>query len=144
MLMGGSLLGQLANCLLAQGLGGMGVPDLERFGRALCLHWLWQEWTDDSKPWVGTEVPCKDIDRLLFNASTTITIRNGHKARFWHRAWLEGEASRYLAPNLFKLAHRKIGRSARNYTMGVGSDRCGRESQQLHKSENSSTCGLGC
>jgi hypothetical protein len=88
-------------------LGGMGVPDLERFGRALHLRWLWQEWTDDCKPWVGTEVPCKDIDRLLFNASTTITIRNGHKACFWHHAWLDGEAPRYLAPNLFKLVRRK-------------------------------------
>jgi hypothetical protein len=85
----------------------MGVPDLERFGRVLRLRWLWQEWTDDSKLWVGTKVSCKDIDRLLFNASTTIIIGNGHKAQFWHHAWLEGEALRYLVPNLFKLARRK-------------------------------------
>jgi hypothetical protein len=65
-------------------LGGMGVPDLERFRRALRLIWLWQEWVDDSKPWVGTEVPCNNTDRLHFNSSTTVTIRNGKKARFWH------------------------------------------------------------
>jgi len=47
------------------------------------------------------------IDRLLFNSSTTVTIGNGHKAQFWHHAWLEGEAPRYLAPNLFKLVRRK-------------------------------------
>jgi hypothetical protein len=62
--------------------GGMGVPDLERFERTLRLRWLWQEWTDDSKLLVETEVPCKDIHSLLFNASTTVTIGNGHKAQF--------------------------------------------------------------
>jgi hypothetical protein len=68
-------------------LGGLGV---ENFGRALCLRWLWQEWVHDSKPWTGTSLPCNDIDRLLFNVSTTITIGNGNKARFWHHNWLEG------------------------------------------------------
>ena len=56
---------------------------------------------------MGTEVPCNDTDRLLFNSSTTITIGNGNKARFWHHNWLEGEAPRYLAPQLFKLVRRK-------------------------------------
>jgi hypothetical protein len=31
-------------------LGELGVLDLEKFGRALSLRWLWQEWSDDSKP----------------------------------------------------------------------------------------------
>jgi hypothetical protein len=88
-------------------LGGMGVPDLERSRRALCLRWLWQEWGDGPKPWVGTEMPCNDTDRLLFNCSTTVTIGNGNKARFWHHGWLEGEAPRFLVPNLFKLVRRK-------------------------------------
>lgn len=32
-------------------LGRLGVLDLEMFGRVLRLRSLWQEWTDDSKPW---------------------------------------------------------------------------------------------
>ena len=76
-------------------LGGMGVPDLDKFGRALRLRWLWQEWGDDPKPWVGTDVPCNNIDRLLFNASTRVTIGDGNRARFWHHSWLDGEAPRY-------------------------------------------------
>jgi hypothetical protein len=85
----------------------MGVPDLDRFGRALRLRWLWQEWGDDPKPWVGTNMSCNDMDRLLFNASTRVTIGDGNRARFWHHSWLEGEAPRYLAPNLFKLVRKK-------------------------------------
>jgi hypothetical protein len=54
-----------------------------------------------------TEVPYNDTDRLLINSSTTVTIGNGDKAYFWHHNWLEGEAPRYLAPQLFKLVHMK-------------------------------------
>jgi hypothetical protein len=63
-------------------LGGLGVPDLDRFGRALWLCWLWQEWVEESKPWIGSELPCSDIDRLLFNSSIKITLGDGAKTRF--------------------------------------------------------------
>ena len=66
-----------------------------------------QDWMEDSKPWVGMDLPCNDIDCLLFNSSTTINLGDGAKARFWHNNWLEGQAPRYLAPNLFQLARRK-------------------------------------
>jgi hypothetical protein len=46
--------------------GGLGIPDLDKFGRALRLRWLWLEWTDSSRPWSGTDVPCNREDRLLF------------------------------------------------------------------------------
>lgn len=88
-------------------LGGLGVPDLDKFGRALRLRWLWQEWVEDSKPWLGFELPCNDVDRLLFNASIIITVGDGAKTRFWHHNWLDGVAPRYLAPNLFRLVSRK-------------------------------------
>jgi hypothetical protein len=62
---------------------------------------------EESKPWLGSELPCSDVDCILFNSSITITLGDGAKARFWHHNWLEGEAPRYLASNLFKLAPRK-------------------------------------
>jgi hypothetical protein len=71
-------------------LGGLGIPDLAKFGRALRLQWLWQEWVDESKPWAGAELPCNETDRLLFNSSTIITIGDGAKACFWHNSWFEG------------------------------------------------------
>jgi hypothetical protein len=62
---------------------------------------------DPSKLWAGSELPCKPTDRLLFNASTIVTVENGTKAQFWHHSWLEGEAPRNLAPQLFELVRRK-------------------------------------
>lgn len=52
-------------------------------------------------------MPCNDIDKQLFRASTKVTVGNGETARFWESSWLEGRAPRDLAPNLFKLAWRK-------------------------------------
>lgn len=61
----------------------------------------------DSKPWVGSDLPCNKADRLLFNASTIVTVGDGQKARFWHNSWLEREVPRNLAPHLFQLVRRK-------------------------------------
>jgi hypothetical protein len=33
-----------------KGMGGLGILELERFARALCFRWLWQEWTALEKP----------------------------------------------------------------------------------------------
>ena len=88
-------------------LRGLGVLNLEKFSRALRLRWLWQEWTDSSKPWEGLQVPCNKLDRLLFQASTTVTIGSGVKAKFWHHSRLDGEAPLNLALHLFELVRRK-------------------------------------
>lgn len=62
--------------------------DLELFSRALRLRWLWFQWFDPDHPWVGTEVPCNEVDKQLFWASTVVTLGNGSKARFWEFPWL--------------------------------------------------------
>lgn len=51
---------------------GLGILDLEKFAAALHLRWLWLEWTDDSKSWIGLGNPCTDDDRDLFVAATTV------------------------------------------------------------------------
>ena len=88
-------------------LGGLGVMDLERFSRALRLRWLWYEWKDKQRPWIGTSVPCDSIDSGLFDACTSITIGKGDTAKFWTSIWLDGEAPVKIAPNLFKLSRLK-------------------------------------
>lgn len=94
---GGHCLVRWTNVQKPEDFGRLGVLDLERFSRALRLRWLW----------VGGEVPCNDLDKLLFRPSTRVSVGNGHKASFWHSSWVHGQAPRDLTPNLFKLAWRK-------------------------------------
>ena len=62
--------------------GGLGVLNLEKFATALRLRWLWFEWADPPKTWMGMETPCSNSDRDLFSASTIVTIGDGKKAKF--------------------------------------------------------------
>ena len=71
----------LKTCLPTE-LGGLGILDLERFGRALRLLWLWYAWTNPEKPWAGSELPVDDTDRALFAAATRFQVHNGRKALF--------------------------------------------------------------
>jgi mannosylglycoprotein endo-beta-mannosidase len=88
-------------------IGGLGVIDLELFSRALRLRWLWYQWVDPDRPWVGTEVPCSDLDKQLFKISTAVTIGDGRTARFWESAWINGQAPRDIAPSIYLLEWRK-------------------------------------
>ena len=88
-------------------LGGLGVLDLERFGRALRLRWPWLAWTDETRPWRGMATPCDDIDMELFRASTVVTLADGAKCLFWLDAWAQGGALRHQFPELFAIATRK-------------------------------------
>jgi hypothetical protein len=75
--------------------------------RALRLRWLWKSWTGEDHPWKGFDVPCNLTDRLLFSASTIVTVGDGKTAKFWHDSWLDDMAPRNLAPHLFELVSRK-------------------------------------
>ena len=87
--------------------GGLGVLDLEKFSRALRIRWLWYRWVDPDRPWVGSPVPCSEVDKQLFRCSTQVTLGNGRTALFWESPWGGGRAPRDLAPQLYKLAWRK-------------------------------------
>ena len=64
-------------------------------------------WMSTARVKSGSEVPCKPVDRLLFNASTIVTVGDGMKTQFWHHSWLDGEVPRNLATYLFELVRRK-------------------------------------
>jgi hypothetical protein len=64
-------------------LGGLGVLDLEAFSRALRLGWLWYQWVEPDRPWVGSDVPCVEVDKQLFRASTQVPVGNRQRAWFW-------------------------------------------------------------
>jgi hypothetical protein len=88
-------------------VGGLGIKNLVAFSRALRLRWLWFQWQDVDRPWMGTEVPCDAMDKHLFSACTKIELGNGEKCRFWSDRWLDGLMPQLIAPLLFPVARRK-------------------------------------
>jgi hypothetical protein len=87
--------------------GGLGVLNLPKFASALRLRWLWNEWDETPKPWVGLGNPCTSKDHDLFAAATVVNIGNGEKALFWESAWLNGMRPKDWAPKLFDIARRR-------------------------------------
>jgi mannosylglycoprotein endo-beta-mannosidase len=92
---------------LPTALGGLGVLNMEIFTRALRLRWLWHEWKDPTKPWVGLETPCDETDKLLFTAATKITIGDGNTIRFWESAWLDGQRPKDSMPLVYAISKKR-------------------------------------
>ena len=89
-------------------LGGLGVADLEKFGRTLRLRWAWLAWTDDSRPWIGGRLPCMATDMDLFRASMTITLGDGKRSLFWHDPWCHSGPLKPQLPEPLRDCHQKI------------------------------------
>lgn len=87
--------------------GGLGIMDLEKFGRALRLRWLWLAWKSPERPWVGTELPCDASDRALFASATKIEVGDGRTASFWHYCWINTETLASLFPKTYKRYRKK-------------------------------------
>jgi len=87
--------------------GGFEIMNLKFFSSALRMRWLWSEWKDDSKPWVGLGSPCTTHDKELFAAATRMTIGNGKKGSFWESSWLDGLRPKDVAPQIFELSKKK-------------------------------------
>jgi len=87
-------------------MGGLGIKDLDKFGRSLHLRWLWNNW-DPQKPWRKLKIIEDAIDRDFFFASTEVDVGNGVDTPFWEAQWCFGKAPRNTAPNLFGLAKQK-------------------------------------
>jgi hypothetical protein len=59
------------------------VLDLERFGWALRIRWLWLQKTDTSRPWAGLSVMIPMKARALFDMAVYTTVGNGRSTKFW-------------------------------------------------------------
>ena len=89
-------------------LGGLGILNLKKFATALRLRWLWFEWDEEPKPWVGLGNPCNQNDANIFAASTKVEVGSGDKASFWHSSWLDGRRPKDWAPLIFGLSKTKV------------------------------------
>jgi hypothetical protein len=77
--------------------GGLGIFDLERFGRSLRLR----QWKHPDKPWCNSELPIDDVDRALFAAATSVRVRNSRMAKFWTSPWMQGNTPALMFLMLF-------------------------------------------
>jgi hypothetical protein len=80
---------------------GLGITDLEHFGHALRLRWLWFQWTAPDKPWCGSDLPIDSTDDSLFTAATRVQVHYRCKAKFWTSSWLNGSSSLAMFPTLY-------------------------------------------
>ncbi|WVZ64648.1 hypothetical protein U9M48_014142 [Paspalum notatum var. saurae] len=87
--------------------GGLGVLDLERFGWALRIRWLWFQKTDPSRPWTGLKVAVPKKASALFEAAVDTVVGNGRDTKFWTGRWVQGKTLAELAPNLFSTIAKK-------------------------------------
>jgi hypothetical protein len=57
-----------------------------------------------SRTWHGMPISISASEEDLFHACTAIQVGSGTRTKFWHDRWIGGQASKALAPTLFKLA----------------------------------------
>lgn len=104
---GGHCLVNWKVCTRPKKWGGLGIKDLDKFCRALRLRWLSHNWGQIERPWKMLLKHKDPGDKQLFFASTTIQVGDGRCTPFWEARWLNGQAPKELAPNLYKHAHFK-------------------------------------
>jgi hypothetical protein len=88
-------------------MGGLGILNLDKFGRALRLCWPWYEWTDPERAWVGMGNPCNEEDINLFYTLINLAVGNGKTAIFWHSPWINGAKPKDIAPFIFNISKKK-------------------------------------
>jgi hypothetical protein len=94
-------------CTRPKKFGGLAIKDLDKFGRALRLMWLWYHWDSRERPWRHLLKITDPIARQLFFAFTKIQLGDGKSTPFWEAKWLNGASPKDPTPNLFKIARFK-------------------------------------
>jgi hypothetical protein len=95
---------------------GLDVLHLEKFARALRLHWPWLEWKDYNKIWVGSGNICSEGDMDYFY-TTTIDIR----LYFGMLLGLTVEFPKILLPNFLSVARERLGPLQKPFMRMLGS-----------------------
>ena len=89
-------------------LGGLGIVDLQCFGYALGMRWLWQRRSEDPRPWHELSDESDRVVDAMFAASIFVELGDGRKALFWTDRWLQGESISDLVPCLSNAVGRQV------------------------------------
>jgi len=89
-------------------LGGLGIIDLQHFGYALRMRWLWLKRTEDARPWHELPDEKDPIVEAMFQASIYVELGDGRKALFWTDRWLQGKSLVDVAPSLCRVIGPRI------------------------------------
>ena len=63
-------------------LGGLGIVDLQRFGYALHMRWLWLKRTGEARSWHQLPHEKESVVQAMFQASIYIELGDGHSDLF--------------------------------------------------------------
>ena len=91
--------------------GGPGIHNIESFGWALRIRWLWAKKTDHSRPWAGLHIQVPQKAQALFNMAVVSVVGNGETILFWKDRWLDEKIMAEIAPNLFQTIPKKVVKS---------------------------------
>ena len=72
-------------------LGGLGIIDLQWFGYALRMRWLWMKRTDESRSWHQLPMEKEPVVEAMFQSSIYVELEDGHKALFWTDRWFRAD-----------------------------------------------------
>jgi hypothetical protein len=89
------------------GWGGLGFKDLENFGIALRLRWLWHKWDTTERHWKHMLKSHDLVDKEFFFNSTYILIGDCKNTLFWKAKWLQRAAPKDIASILYRKARFK-------------------------------------
>jgi hypothetical protein len=89
-------------CLRPKSLGGLGIKDIENFGKTLRLRWLWHKWDPKERQWRKLLKSHDASKNALFFCFTYMHVGNGLITPFWEAKWLHGATPKELAPELYK------------------------------------------
>lgn len=89
-------------------LGGLGIVDLQRFGYALRMRWLWQRRYEDPCPWHELPDETDKVVEAMFADSIFVELGDGRKALFWTDRWLQVRPISNLAPCLSNTVGRRV------------------------------------
>ena len=91
--------------------GGLGIHNLEVFGWALRIRWLWAQKTDPNRPWAGLPIQVPAKAKALFDMAIDAVVGDGESILFWTDRWLNGGTLAELAPNVFRTVPKRVRKS---------------------------------